>query len=148
MSLKRTFRPIILYTMGFMFFTLLIISFIYRNNKIQTETCKGSGFICGTENPILSEDAEKGKKTFNSYCAACHKLDARSTGPALRLVDSVRYWTWLTPKKIEVDSLKLEKLGMEYHQTYFYDHLKMKDLQNVYKYTRTKKTTANSGFAQ
>ena len=29
-------------------------------------------------------DAAKGKELFNANCAACHKLDAKSTGPALK----------------------------------------------------------------
>ncbi len=29
-------------------------------------------------------DPAKGKELFNANCAACHKLDAKSTGPALR----------------------------------------------------------------
>ena len=29
-------------------------------------------------------DPVKGKEIFNTNCAACHKLDAKATGPALR----------------------------------------------------------------
>lgn len=32
----------------------------------------------------FAQDAAKGKELFNSNCAACHKLDGASTGPALR----------------------------------------------------------------
>lgn len=89
--------------------------------------------VCGNRN--ISGDAQKGKQLFNSYCAACHKLDAKATGPALRFVDSVKYWKWLNPKKMEVKPSKSEKLGIEYHQTKFYDHLNIEDLQNIYRYT-------------
>lgn len=40
-------------------------------------------------------DAVKGKELFNSNCAACHKLDAKSTGPALRGVADKYDKEWL-----------------------------------------------------
>lgn len=33
---------------------------------------------------MASGDAAAGKALFNAQCAACHKLDAKMTGPALR----------------------------------------------------------------
>lgn len=40
-------------------------------------------------------DAAKGKELFNTNCAACHKLDSRSTGPALRGVGDKYEKEWL-----------------------------------------------------
>ncbi len=40
-------------------------------------------------------DPVKGKALFNSNCAACHKLDGKATGPALRGVASRRDTQWL-----------------------------------------------------
>lgn len=40
-------------------------------------------------------DPAKGKELFNSLCAACHKLDAVSTGPALRGVADKYDRAWL-----------------------------------------------------
>jgi cytochrome c551/c552 len=40
-------------------------------------------------------DAAKGKELFNANCAACHKLDAKSTGPALRDIASKHDASWL-----------------------------------------------------
>jgi len=40
-------------------------------------------------------DAVKGKDIFNTNCAACHKLDAKATGPALRGVGSKYEKAWL-----------------------------------------------------
>lgn len=40
-------------------------------------------------------DAAKGKELFNTLCAACHKLDAKSTGPALRGVAAKHDTQWL-----------------------------------------------------
>lgn len=40
-------------------------------------------------------DAVKGKELFNANCAACHKLDAKSTGPALRGVSGKYEMSWI-----------------------------------------------------
>ena len=40
-------------------------------------------------------DAAKGKEIFNTLCAACHKLDGNSIGPALRGVTERREKEWL-----------------------------------------------------
>ncbi|MGQ7946315.1 c-type cytochrome [Flavobacterium sp. WC2509] len=40
-------------------------------------------------------DAAKGKELFNANCAACHKLDAKSTGPALRGVSEKHEMAWI-----------------------------------------------------
>ncbi|MCG9791521.1 c-type cytochrome [Flavobacterium algicola] len=50
-----------------------------------------------TEAPAASQGADpvKGKELFNSNCAACHKLDAKSTGPALRGVAEKHDKAWL-----------------------------------------------------
>ncbi len=40
-------------------------------------------------------DTAKGKELFNANCAACHKLDAKSTGPALRGVADKYEVAWL-----------------------------------------------------
>lgn len=40
-------------------------------------------------------DPVKGKEIFNANCAACHKLDAKATGPALRGVGSKYEKAWL-----------------------------------------------------
>lgn len=45
--------------------------------------------------PAAGGDAAKGKELFNTNCAACHKLDAKATGPALRGIASRRDKAWL-----------------------------------------------------
>ena len=42
-----------------------------------------------------SADPVKGKELFNANCAACHKLDAKATGPALRGVSAKYDAVWL-----------------------------------------------------
>ena len=43
----------------------------------------------------FSQDVAKGKELFNTNCAACHKLDGKATGPALRDVASKYDKEWL-----------------------------------------------------
>ena len=45
--------------------------------------------------PASGGDAVKGKELFNANCAACHKLDAKATGPALRGVANKYDKAWL-----------------------------------------------------
>ncbi|HEX9153037.1 MAG TPA: cytochrome c, partial [Flavobacterium sp.] len=40
-------------------------------------------------------DPVKGKELFNANCAACHKLDAKSTGPMLRGVSAKHDMAWI-----------------------------------------------------
>lgn len=44
---------------------------------------------------VSGADAVKGKELFNSNCAACHKLDGKATGPALRGVAQKYETPWL-----------------------------------------------------
>ena len=45
--------------------------------------------------PAAAGNAAAGKALFNANCAACHKLDAKMTGPALRGVAERRDRAWL-----------------------------------------------------
>lgn len=94
--------------------------------------------FCGTSNPDLTENAIKGKEIFNSNCAACHKLDSKTTGPALRDVDSLVFVKWIINKNYKIDSTKIEKLGIEFHRTMFIDHINEKDLTSLIKYCNQK----------
>ncbi len=50
-----------------------------------------------TDAPVATQggDPAKGKELFNSNCAACHKLDAKSTGPALRGIAQKHDMAWI-----------------------------------------------------
>jgi len=45
--------------------------------------------------PAGAGDPVNGKALFNTNCAACHKMDAKSTGPAIRGVGEKHSMTWL-----------------------------------------------------
>src|SRR5690606_22897862 len=52
-------------------------------------------FVLTFSTGSFAQDVAKGKELFNANCAACHKLDANSTGPALRGVVDRHPTEWL-----------------------------------------------------
>ena len=68
-----------------------------KEQQVTSTIEKQPQFICGTRSYSYSDEAnyeeiKKGKALFSANCAACHKLNQRSTGPALRGVHQ-RYTT-------------------------------------------------------
>lgn len=90
--------------------------------------------FCGTTIPELTENEYKGKEIFNSNCAACHKLDAKSTGPALRNLDSLVFVKWVIDKNHKIDTAKIEKLGLDFHRTKFKDLINEENLPLLINY--------------
>lgn len=64
-------------------FALLLLLIIPFFSLAQDDVSSGSG------------DPEKGKSLFNAQCAACHKLDKKGVGPALRGVGQRLEREWL-----------------------------------------------------
>lgn len=88
--------------------------------------------FCGNSN--LTENGEKGKEIFNSNCAACHKKDAKSTGPALRKTNSLIFIKWLTNKENKIDSSKVELYGIDYHKVAFSKNLDENQIAGLIEY--------------
>src|SRR5690606_25202831 len=95
----------------------------------------------------FAQDVAKGKELFNSNCAACHKLDGASTGPALRGVAERHSADWL--HKWIKDSSGLIKSGdaaavkvfNEWKQVPMnsFPNLSDEDIDNIIAYTSTVK---------
>lgn len=80
-------KSIFKWVLGFIIFTTIVSGFLLLKNKEQQPNSFEEVYqpYCGNASEAENNpDAQKGKQIFNSNCAACHKLDARSTGPALR----------------------------------------------------------------
>lgn len=58
-------------------------------------TSYGQDAPAATPAATSSADPAKGKELFNANCAACHKLDGKMTGPALRGVSAKHDREWL-----------------------------------------------------
>ena len=113
--------------------TLIILLVGVILYKIETDVppnleCRIPVPFCGTPGLNLTDNQTKGKEIYNSNCAACHKLEARSTGPALRNIDSLVFVKWLIDKNHNIDSTKLDKLGIDYHRTMFKDFVNEENL--------------------
>jgi cytochrome c2 len=95
-------------------------------------------------------DAAKGKELFNANCAACHKLDAKSTGPALRDVASRREVAWIYKwvhnssdliKSGDADAVKVFEENNKIPMTAF-PQLSEGDIDNIIAYTSEPKAAA------
>ena len=67
---------------------------IGEDESVVQETVQGAQ-ESNVEAETKGGDAAKGKEIFNTLCAACHKLDSKSIGPALRGVTDKRETEWL-----------------------------------------------------
>jgi mono/diheme cytochrome c family protein len=95
-------------------------------------------------------DAVKGKELFNANCAACHKLDAKATGPALRGVASRREKDWIYKwvhnssdliKSGDAVAVKVFEENNKIPMTAF-PQLSEGDIDNIIAYTSEPKATA------
>ncbi|SEQ13119.1 c-type cytochrome [Flavobacterium urocaniciphilum] len=88
-------------------------------------------------------DAVAGKALFNTNCAACHKLDAKMTGPALRGVGDKYDKEWLykwvknSSELIKSGDAKAVKVYEEFNKTAMtaFPQLSNADIDNIIAYT-------------
>jgi len=131
-------------------------------NAAQTENETGT-----TEDTVSSNsigDAEAGKALFNSNCAACHKLDKKGVGPALRGVverhDREWFYKWISNSQELIASGDAEAVALskEWNGAVMqsFPGLSNTDIDNILAYTSEPKdvpdtaviaTTASSGDA-
>ncbi len=90
-------------------------------------------------------DAIKGKELFNTNCAACHKLDAKATGPALRGVANKHDIAWLykwinnSSELIKSGDAAAVKVFEENNKSVMtaFPQLSTTDIDNIIAYTST-----------
>jgi mono/diheme cytochrome c family protein len=95
------------------------------------------------EAPTGSADPVKGKELFNSNCAACHKLDAKMTGPALRGVSQKHDMAWIykwvhnSTAMIKSGDAAAVKISTEYNGSVMtaFPQLSEADIDNIIAYT-------------
>jgi mono/diheme cytochrome c family protein len=88
-------------------------------------------------------DPAKGKELFNSNCAACHKLDAKMTGPALRGISSRLTNEWLykwirnSQDLIKSGDAEAVRVSKEYNGAVMnaFPQLTNSDIDNIIAYT-------------
>ncbi|MDG3583075.1 c-type cytochrome [Galbibacter pacificus] len=92
-------------------------------------------------------DPAAGKSLFNTYCAACHNLDRRMTGPALRGVGDKHDREWLhawvknSQALIKSGDEEANKLWDEYKPSVMtaFPQLSNQDIDNIIAYTMAPK---------
>ena len=123
---------------------------IYRN---LTSSILRLGFILllTFSTTILAQEGDpvNGKSLFNSQCAACHKLDKKMTGPALRNVEARLYedegldrewlnkWIRNSSALIKSGDTYANKLWNEYNQTAMnaFPQLEDQEISDILAYT-------------
>jgi mono/diheme cytochrome c family protein len=93
--------------------------------------------------PAAGGDAAKGKELFNTNCAACHKLDAKATGPALRGIANKYDMAWLykwvknSSELIKSGDAKAVKVFEENNKSVMtaFPQLSNQDIDNIIAYT-------------
>ena len=100
-------------------------------------------------------DPVKGKDIFNTNCAACHKLDAKATGPALRGVGAKYEKAWLYKwihnsadliKSGDAQAVKVFEANNKIPMTAF-PQLSEADIDNIIAYTMEEKAAAPAPVA-
>lgn len=92
---------------------------------------------------VLAQDPAKGKELFNANCAACHKLDKKMTGPALRGVadkyDKEWLYKWInnSGELIKSGDAQAVKLFEEWNKVPMtaFPQLSNEDIDNILAYT-------------
>jgi len=103
----------------------------------------------------MGGDPVAGKELFNANCAACHKLDAKATGPALRGVADKYEMSWLykwiknSSDLIKSGDSKAVKIYEEYNKSVMtaFPQLSEGDIDNIIAYTSTPKEEAPAASA-
>ena len=91
------------------FFSVALALSFSLNSFSQTAAPVTVAAPAATPVATAGGDPVKGKELFNGNCAACHKLDAKATGPALRGIAKKHDMPWLY--KWIVNSSALIKSG-------------------------------------
>lgn len=133
-------KSIIVYSTVFIVLTLGITFIIIKINQPQELNCATPDPIpfCGT-NANASGKAVEGKQLFNSNCAACHSLDRKLTGPALRNIDSLQLFHWLTYKNEKLDTTKMDEMKIDYHKIMWGKRFSEIDIKQLFEYCKNYK---------
>ena len=108
--------------------------------------------VTATPAPAITQggDPVKGKELFNANCAACHKLDAKATGPMLRGISAKHDMAWIykwvhnSSELIKSGDAAAVKLFAENNQSVMtaFPQLSEGDIDNIIAYTSEPKAEA------
>ena len=113
-------------------FILLAIStgfMLWQHTQQSSESIvrKTPVLICGNSR-LHSEGSLKGKHLFNTNCAACHNLNKRMTGPALRGTDSLKLWLWFRTYDPKFRTNDSRDSGRHFHYNFWKNSINDEEL--------------------
>jgi mono/diheme cytochrome c family protein len=124
----------------------------YAQEVAATPAAAATTAMAAPATPAVTQggDPIKGKEIFNANCAACHKLDAKATGPALRGVGNKYEKAWLykwihnSADLIKSGDAQAVKIYDEYKPAVMnaFPQLSEADIDNVIAYTMEPKAVA------
>jgi mono/diheme cytochrome c family protein len=128
------------------------LSLLFSLNSFAQEVAPDAAVadVAAASAPVSGGDAIKGKELFNANCAACHKLDAKATGPALRGVAGKYEMAWLykwiknSSELIKSGDPQAIKIYEEYNKSVMssFPQLSNTDIDNIIAYTSEPKAVA------
>jgi len=120
----------------------------YRNQLSKFTATALVALLLFSVSIFAQEDAKKGKQIFNQNCAACHSLDRKMTGPALRNVEArleeegldrewIYAWVKNSPALIKSGDAYANKIYNEYKKAAMtpFPTLSNTDIDNILAYT-------------
>jgi len=123
----------------------------YRNQLSKFTATALVALLLFSVSIFAQEDAKKGKQIFNQNCAACHSLDRKMTGPALRNVEArleeegldrewIYAWVKNSPALIKSGDAYANKIYNEYKKAAMtpFPTLSNADIDNILAYTAAK----------
>lgn len=124
-----------------LYFCLALLLIISSNSFAQDAAAPAAA---------MGGDPVAGKELFNANCAACHKLDAKATGPALRGVAGKYEMSWIykwvhnSSDLIKSGDAQAVKIYEEYNKSVMtaFPQLSEADIDNIIAYTSTPKEEA------
>ena len=142
-------------SIGSLFAMLFLVCFTFAQTEVAPPPLKAaatSAAVAAAPAATASGDPVKGKELFNANCAACHKLDAKMTGPMLRGVSAKHDKEWLykwihnSSALIKSGDADAVKLWEEYKPSVMtaYPQLSTVDIDNIIAYTDTPKEVAGA----
>lgn len=150
--MKKLGNHSILKTLFFSFTLLLTVS-VSIAQEAAPAAAEGAAAPAATE---AKGDPVAGKALFNSNCAACHKLDSKSTGPALRGVAGKHDMEWLykwvrnSSEMIKAGDPTAVKLFEENNKSVMtaFPQLSNADIDNIIAYTSEPAPAKDAGGKQ
>ncbi len=111
-------------------------------NAATTDLPKGVGPVTELKlDPLDTKLATKGKELFVSKCSACHKMEERYVGPALKGITSRRSPEWvmnmiMNPQEMTQKDPEAQKLLEEYLMQMTFQNVTQPETRSILEYFR------------